>query len=383
MAVAAGSDCLANHDRSRVDGIVFASTTPPYAEKQCAAIVAAALDLRNDIFAVDVANVLRAGTNDAAPDCAGCGGFGTCRPGPSARRRQPAGTASRRKLSGHPVTAPPLSSSPTMACWLNTSAATPLPITCSMHGDRPGDPFVRTWEDRFRHRRRHRAHCARCRQRVLPATPASNSVRRRENRPVRSRRPPSRAAGPAVGFCRRTRSRNRCSALVGNTGAAFAPMLLASALETARPGRPAARRILRRRQRRHRVSRHRRPSPARHSPAHGRVRLASQGKRMLGTVTKPTPGGGRYGRWTTLPAVRSAASPSVSALWREGRQERPLYGARCRSLRLRAVPGATGPAWSAARWTTPSRCGSARTPGVRSSPTLWTTSPARSIPRWW
>ena len=63
MAVAAGSDCLARRDRSLIDGIVFASTTPPYAEKQCAAIVAAALDLRNDIFAVDVANVLRAGTS--------------------------------------------------------------------------------------------------------------------------------------------------------------------------------------------------------------------------------------------------------------------------------------------------------------------------------
>ena len=63
MAVAAGSDCLGGRDRSLIDGIVFASTTPPYAEKQCAAIVAAALDLRTDIFAVDVANVLRAGTN--------------------------------------------------------------------------------------------------------------------------------------------------------------------------------------------------------------------------------------------------------------------------------------------------------------------------------
>ena len=63
MAVAAGIDCLTGRDRNAIDGIIFASTTAPYAEKQCAAIVAAALDLRQDIFAADVSNVLRAGTN--------------------------------------------------------------------------------------------------------------------------------------------------------------------------------------------------------------------------------------------------------------------------------------------------------------------------------
>jgi len=62
MAVAAGIDCLKNRDRQAVDGLLFASTTPPYAEKQCAAIIAAALDLRQDIFTADISNVLRAGT---------------------------------------------------------------------------------------------------------------------------------------------------------------------------------------------------------------------------------------------------------------------------------------------------------------------------------
>ena len=62
MAVAAGIDCLRNRDRQSVDGLLFATTTPPYAEKQCAAIIAAALDLRHDIFTADITNVLRAGT---------------------------------------------------------------------------------------------------------------------------------------------------------------------------------------------------------------------------------------------------------------------------------------------------------------------------------
>ena len=62
MAVAAASDCLLGHDRQAVDGLIFASTTSPYAEKQGAAIIATALDLRRDIFAADITDVLRAGT---------------------------------------------------------------------------------------------------------------------------------------------------------------------------------------------------------------------------------------------------------------------------------------------------------------------------------
>jgi len=62
MAVAAGTDCLKGLDRSLVDGILFATTTPPYLEKQSAALIATALDLRRDISSADVTNVLRAGT---------------------------------------------------------------------------------------------------------------------------------------------------------------------------------------------------------------------------------------------------------------------------------------------------------------------------------
>jgi hydroxymethylglutaryl-CoA synthase len=62
MAVAAGTDCLRGMDRSQVDGILYATTTSPYLEKQGAALIAAALDLRRDITSADVTDVLRAGT---------------------------------------------------------------------------------------------------------------------------------------------------------------------------------------------------------------------------------------------------------------------------------------------------------------------------------
>src|SRR5215813_2920090 len=62
MAVAAAIDCLRGVERASVDGVVFASTSYAFKEKQGAAIVAKALDLRRDVFTTDVGDSLRAGT---------------------------------------------------------------------------------------------------------------------------------------------------------------------------------------------------------------------------------------------------------------------------------------------------------------------------------
>lgn len=62
MAVTAAEQCLHGVDRSSIDMVILASTTLPYAEKQCAAIVAEALDLPTKIDTLDVASSLRAGT---------------------------------------------------------------------------------------------------------------------------------------------------------------------------------------------------------------------------------------------------------------------------------------------------------------------------------
>ncbi|MBI3744885.1 MAG: hydroxymethylglutaryl-CoA synthase family protein, partial [Chloroflexi bacterium] len=63
MGVAAGIEALRGIDRRDIDGLIFATTTSPYGEKQGAATIAEALDLRHDIFTTDVTNVLRAGTS--------------------------------------------------------------------------------------------------------------------------------------------------------------------------------------------------------------------------------------------------------------------------------------------------------------------------------
>jgi 3-hydroxy-3-methylglutaryl CoA synthase len=62
MGVAAGLECLKGFDRQSVDGVFFASTTSPYKEKLAATIVATALDLRRDVLVADFANSVRSGT---------------------------------------------------------------------------------------------------------------------------------------------------------------------------------------------------------------------------------------------------------------------------------------------------------------------------------
>lgn len=62
MAFAAGWDCLRGIDRQEIDGVFFASTSPPYKEKQSSTTIAGAMGLRRDILAVDFGGSLRAGT---------------------------------------------------------------------------------------------------------------------------------------------------------------------------------------------------------------------------------------------------------------------------------------------------------------------------------
>jgi 3-hydroxy-3-methylglutaryl CoA synthase/uncharacterized OB-fold protein len=61
MAVSAAIDCLGDVPRESVDALYFASTTYPLREKQGAALIAKALDLRRDVATQDHAGSLRAG----------------------------------------------------------------------------------------------------------------------------------------------------------------------------------------------------------------------------------------------------------------------------------------------------------------------------------
>lgn len=62
MAVAAGLIALTGMDRSKVEGVYLASTTMPYKERLNAGIVSAALGLKDDIRTADFSGGLKAGT---------------------------------------------------------------------------------------------------------------------------------------------------------------------------------------------------------------------------------------------------------------------------------------------------------------------------------
>ena len=61
MAVGAALDCM-KYSRQQADGLFFASTTTPYKEKQAATIIAAAVDLSEEIRTADFTDSLRSGT---------------------------------------------------------------------------------------------------------------------------------------------------------------------------------------------------------------------------------------------------------------------------------------------------------------------------------
>lgn len=66
MAVEAARDCMRGLDASKVDGLLFATTTSPYKEKQCSSIIAMPLDMRRDIRTADITTSLRSGTTALA-----------------------------------------------------------------------------------------------------------------------------------------------------------------------------------------------------------------------------------------------------------------------------------------------------------------------------
>jgi hydroxymethylglutaryl-CoA synthase len=80
MAVAAAVDCLIDENKDRVDGMYFASTSQTYALRQNAGIVAAALDLKTDTRTADFTDSTKSGTAAllAAADAIAAGSLNSC-----------------------------------------------------------------------------------------------------------------------------------------------------------------------------------------------------------------------------------------------------------------------------------------------------------------
>ena len=322
MGVAAALDCLGQRDRQAVDGLLFASTTTPYAEKQGAAIIAAALDLRRDIFTADITDVLRAGTTalKSALDAVAAGSAAQVLVVAADSRQGPPRSETERN-SGDGAAAFLVGRDGLIADLAGFHSLTDNMLD---NWRSAGDPFVRSWEDRFA--------TEEGLERVAPEALAGflekHDYAVSDFAKVALYGPDARRQGRLarrLGF-QPEQVQDPLFGRLGSVGAAFPLLLLAGALEEAEAGQLLltisygdgsdllAFRTTDR-------------LPAAGRPLGGLAGHLESGKVLDNYET--------YARWrevwTTDDAARrpTPASPSVSALWRESDKNLRFYGGQC------------------------------------------------------
>lgn len=232
LAVAAATACLEGIDRSTVDGVIFASTTYAWKEKQAAALVARALDLRRDVLTTDLGDSLRSGTGAlrAAADAVRSGSAGRVLVVAGETRMAAPRSALERNL-GDAAAAFLVGDGDVAATLIGHHAVADEIIDVW----RPaGDPFVHSWEDRFvvDHGYRHNTlECIRAALTRLGLEPKDFARLVLYGPDGRSLA----AVAKQAGF-RPEQVQDALFGKIGNAGAAFAPLLLAAALESAKPG---------------------------------------------------------------------------------------------------------------------------------------------------
>ena len=232
MAVAAAIDCLNGREREEIDGLLFATTTPPYAEKQCASIIATALDLRRDIFTADITDVLRAGTTalKSALDSVAAGSAKNVLMVASDNRQGPPKSEAERN-SGDGAVAFIISEDAVIA-----EQAGSYTITENMMDTwrSAGDQFVRSWEDRFAIEEG----LERIMGEAVSGFIEKEGVSVKDVTKLALYSPDARRHGQLarhLGF-QPEQVQDPLFGRMGNTGAAFPLMLLAGALEDGSPG---------------------------------------------------------------------------------------------------------------------------------------------------
>jgi len=232
LAVAAGIECLADVDRRAVDGLYLATTSSPFREKQAAAFVARALDLRAEVATIDFTGTLRAGAGAllAARDAV--------RADPQ-KRILVIAADSRLPAPRSPLE---MNTGDAAAAFLVGSGDVRATIGASFtHSDEiydvwraEHDEYLRAWEDRFNVMHGYTdnllAACAGLFGKT--GTTAQDYTRAVLSGPdARSLAGAARKAGFAP-----DKLQDALFGRVGNCGAAFTPLLLVAALETAGPG---------------------------------------------------------------------------------------------------------------------------------------------------
>jgi 3-hydroxy-3-methylglutaryl CoA synthase/uncharacterized OB-fold protein len=232
LAVAAGRNCLRGIDPQQVDGLVFASTTHPFQEKQAAALIARALDLRRDAHSTDLGGSLRAGTTAlrTAWDAVEAGSSRTVLVIASDCRMAAPGSALEANL-GDGAAAFLIGNQNVIARIEETHAISDEIVDVWR---RTGDPFSHSWEDRFVIQEGYAPRTQEAVEGLLEKLGRSRSDYARYVLYAPDKRSHTgliRALGVQA-----DQVQDPLFGRLGNTGAAFAPMQLVAALEEAAGG---------------------------------------------------------------------------------------------------------------------------------------------------
>ena len=228
MAVAAANDCLKNIDKASVDGLIFATTTSPFREKQGAALIATAADLPTGIMTMDCTGSLRSATIAVkfALDAVKAG---------SAKKVLVVAADSRLGFPGSPFE---MDFGDAAAALLISDTDTVATIDqIYTHYDeftglwrREDDRFVITWEDRFVTTHGYQDII----KQVIPAALAKWGVTPQDFAVAAIAAPNLRAQGAIrkpLGFAADPSMNQSIFSDVGNAGTALPLLLLVSALE--------------------------------------------------------------------------------------------------------------------------------------------------------
>jgi 3-hydroxy-3-methylglutaryl CoA synthase/uncharacterized OB-fold protein len=236
MAVAAALDCLAGLDgsfeRERVDALYFASTSYPFREKQGAALVAKALDLRRDVLTQDFSGSLRAGTGalEAALHAVAAGAAQCALVVASDCRMGAPRSPLEAKLGDGAAAFLVRDADPVARFEASHAIADELQDLWRTDGER----FTHTWEDRFVVQEGFTPNALGVVRGLLSRTGLGAEDFAR----VALQAPDARSLG---GVARKLkippeRLQDLLFGRLGHAGTAFAPLLLAAALEQAAPG---------------------------------------------------------------------------------------------------------------------------------------------------
>jgi 3-hydroxy-3-methylglutaryl CoA synthase len=236
MAYEAGRDCLPAvdpaTDRAHVDGVYFASTTLPYADRQNAGIVAAALGLGEGIASVDLSSSQRAGTSAliAALDAVAAGRLNAPLLVASDRRKTRA--ASSQELAyGDAAAAFTVGRDKVVAKFLGSHTLT-LDFVDHFRGE--GEEFDYGWEERWIRDEGYTKIVPAVVKAILEKTRISAADIAHFILPC----PFSKLDQTIAKQCGidPAKVRDNLAASVGDTGSGHAPLMLVHALEHAKPG---------------------------------------------------------------------------------------------------------------------------------------------------